>query len=580
MVTAVIAAIEAIATAALGMALIGVPALLLWTITFGLAAEPNQVLAGVSAVWSLAHLVPIELTITPEMALGFGLPREALTVGLSLAPLGLTLISALFGARSGWRLASRGGIGVAGLLGGLLGFGVAALVIVGTAGDLVPWPLSGAVAAAAAVYTVPATVAFLVRSARDEHPWWERVVRSAQRAIENLNVAGSAALPSRLGAALRLAAGAVAALVALSALLLTVSLFGGYGEIIALTQHLQLDPLGSFLLFLAQLALLPVALAWGASWLTGAGFAVGAGSSVTPFESLLGPLPALPLFGALPQGWGGWGGIAPALVMLAGITVAVLLGRRPELQRSSWAVGLLIPLGAAVLAGLIVAGASALASGAIGPDRLAVAGPRPWLAGGLAAAELGVGMLLGTVAIRIDRARLRAALPDAIPEAVSRIRERIPSKPTPLSDQATVPLDDFISREEVRDWREENPTAEVDPAPEAYPTVDLDPDPATDLSFTTNPGADQAEEPTAEYETDVISVTGALVEPKKDLGSDSETTIDDSEATIDDSQISSGDSEHEPASETAALRAYAWDETDPEEAAPERTGWRWPRSGR
>ena len=42
----------------------------------------------------------------------------------------------------------------------------------------------------------------------------------------------------------------------------------------------------------------------------------------------------------------------------------------------------------------------------MGPGRLAQAGPDPWLAGGIAATELGVGMLLGIAAGRADAARL------------------------------------------------------------------------------------------------------------------------------------------------------------------------------
>ena len=51
-------------------------------------------------------------------------------------------------------------------------------------------------------------------------------------------------------------------------------------------------------LLLAQLALVPNALVWAASYALGAGFVMGAGSVVAPAGTELGMLPGLPLLGA------------------------------------------------------------------------------------------------------------------------------------------------------------------------------------------------------------------------------------------------------------------------------------------
>lgn len=87
---AVLAAIEAAAVALLGLLVVSIPPLLLWAITFDLAAEPRDVFGGAFGVWFLAHLVPLHYELTAESAVALGLPQEGLRFGLSLPPLGIT----------------------------------------------------------------------------------------------------------------------------------------------------------------------------------------------------------------------------------------------------------------------------------------------------------------------------------------------------------------------------------------------------------------------------------------------------------------------------------------------------------
>ncbi|GAB2555827.1 DUF6350 family protein [Leucobacter ruminantium] len=408
--TAVVAAIEAAAVALVGLAVVVVPAVLLWVITFSLAAEPGEVFGSAVGVWFLAHLVPLEFPVSAEAAVGLGLPQAAFEFPFSLAPLGITLITVALGARAGWRFGARGGAGAGGVLGGGLGFAAVAAVVSPVAGGVLARPVWAAVLAAAAFYAASSLCGFVVRAVREDHGWWRRLMRSVQRGIGSLGLPGDAAFPVRLGETFRLAAASLLALLGLASIGLAIALVAGYVQVATLSQALQLDGLGAFAVFLLQLALLPVFLIWAASWLTGAGFSVGIGSSATPFESLLGPMPALPLFGAIPQGWGSGGALAPALVVLVGAGVGAAFARRPLLRRTSWTAALSMAAAAGVITGLVCTGAGALARGAIGPDRLAEAGPHPWLLGGLAAAELGGGLLLGVAAGRWDGARLRAVL--------------------------------------------------------------------------------------------------------------------------------------------------------------------------
>ena len=105
-----------------------------------------------------------------------------------------------------------------------------------------------------------------------------------------------------VGAALRAGAAAVAIILAVSAVALTALLVLGYADIIRLYEALHTEVVGGVAVTALQLALLPDLVVWTASWFVGPGFAIGTGSQVSPLGTSLGPLPALPVFGALPTG--------------------------------------------------------------------------------------------------------------------------------------------------------------------------------------------------------------------------------------------------------------------------------------
>ena len=576
-VTAVVAALEAAAVALAGLVVVAAPALLLWIVTFGLAAEPAAVASWAAGVWLLGHFVPLGFEIPPEAALGLGLPPEALGITISLAPLGITLLTVSLALRAGWRFAGRGGTGAAGALGGAAGFGVVAFLVSMVAAPVLAWPTWAATLVPALVYGISSLSAFLVRAARDGQDWWQALVRRTLRGLDRAGLPSAAALPARAAQTVRLAAASLALYVGIAALALTIALVAGYASVIELSQNLQLDPLGSILLFLAQLVILPVGVVWAGAWATGAGFSVGIGSSVTPFETLTGPLPALPVLGAIPQGWGALGAIPPALLVVAGIAVGAAFARRPEFRRASWAAACIVPVLAAALAGLAVAGLTFLGSGSIGPDRLAEVGAHPWLVGGLAAGELGLGLLVGTVASRFDAARIRESLPREVPggESLTRLRERVGDRvgeftrgrgagaagAAAVAGLGSAPAPDTDDQE----------TADLS----ELRVRDADPD--TDDGFDYGSGSSvpaQAAAETPEQETvpldDAVSGVGEDPDPDPETEPGPEP---DSGAADD----AAADSETE-----AILQAYAWDGA--QEVSPERDedrgGWRRPWRGR
>ncbi|WP_344296633.1 cell division protein PerM, partial [Streptomyces synnematoformans] len=152
---------------------------------------------------------------------------------------------------------------------------------------------------------------------------------------------------------------------------------------------------GRFGVFLLAVALLPNAAVWAAAYGLGPGFAVGAGSAVTPLGAADYPVqPVFPLLAAVPgEGPGGpltWA--AAAVPVAAGIVVGCFAGRAaaplPGEREQSWrwwpTVG--VTALAALGCGAGTAALAWLAGGPLGTETLADFGPVWWRAGGAAVA--------------------------------------------------------------------------------------------------------------------------------------------------------------------------------------------------
>ena len=91
-------------------------------------------------------------------------------------------------------------------------------------------------------------------------------------------------------------------LLGISAILLGLSLIFNLGTVHQLTTVLQPGFIGGLLLFFLTLLYLPNFLISTLAYLTGAGFAIGRGTLISPLHFELGKIPALPILGALPTG--------------------------------------------------------------------------------------------------------------------------------------------------------------------------------------------------------------------------------------------------------------------------------------
>lgn len=197
------------------------------------------------------------------------------------------------------------------------------------------------------------------------------------------------ALPPRAAAVVRGSCSAVVALLAAGALLVALSLLLHLDRAAELARATEPGLVGGVALLGLGLALVPNAVVFGAAWVAGPGFALGAGTVVSPLSHELGGVPALPLLAALPAG------PAPAVIAVVALVVPVVAG---ALAGRAVAAGPATATSPTVrdaaltgpLAGAGMALLCLLAGGPLGDARLTEVGPTAWLVGLVVAAEVAV----------------------------------------------------------------------------------------------------------------------------------------------------------------------------------------------
>jgi hypothetical protein len=333
---------------------------------------------------------------------------------LTIAVLGFALLSVLMGVRTGMR-AAQARLPWTGAIASVVTYGVLSTAVTLTAGSAMVQPSlwQGIVLPAfvfgLGVVTGEGVAASRARRAGAADSRTATGSRAANgRRPVRVGTRLSPALRSGLASALRAGTAASALVIAASGVLAAVLLFGHFGTVVGLYEQVQAGFLGATALTIAQLALLPNAVIWTASWLVGPGFAVGTGSSVSPVGTQLGPLPSLPLLGLIPEGSLALGFAGLLVPVLAGFFAAGMLRRRMARLRdgvrpSSHLV--LTALGVGIIAGVQLGLLAWWSSGAIGPGRLHDAGPNPWLVAACAAAAIAVGSIAGILTSRRDAAR-------------------------------------------------------------------------------------------------------------------------------------------------------------------------------
>ncbi len=378
-ITGVLAAVQA---AVLSLSLLVLPAVTAYVVT---SADPSNV--GTSWVGSVKVAAGMWI-------LGHGGPLIASGVSVSLIPLGLTILlificyaSARRTAQMAWS-AFAAGVGSYALVGILVGL-VSGLR---TPGQLLLTLLGTAAVAAAGL-----------GGGILKHPQAPRARDLFARQLDRV--------PPALLIAIRGGVLAAAWLVIFSVLLVVTWIFMGRAPSLDVINALSLSWIDGIILALAQALFLANLVVWGLSWIAGPGFSVGTGSVFAPTEVLTGPLPAMPILGALPDDHmvNSVTAFAPALVVVCGILAAIYTRRRTGALTWPW-VGIVVAT-ITLTTGLIVAVLTALSSGAIGPGRMTDVGAAVFPVAGAVMAAVATGAVIVLVGFHAGTFKgLRAVL--------------------------------------------------------------------------------------------------------------------------------------------------------------------------
>ena len=378
-------ALAGASAALVSMLIIALPGILAWVASPQSTVEWSRALSVGSCVWLLANgarlssgpatisLTPLLLTVVPLVVSTMAARRILLQLD-DERPRRL----------NGWG-GLRRDVGQAGLIFTASYAAIGLIVALASAGAPLHASLQGSVVGTTVVGTVSVLIALAMEFrgrigsvAPDLAEFLEaRVPIHLRRAI----------VPGLWGAFAVFGAG-----LALSLVMVVMNL----GRIGRLYDALGADPVGTVMLSIAQLTVLPNVALWAASWMAGPGFGLGEGTAITWSQSNPGLLPLIPGLGAVPAP-----GPLPAglwLSVLVPVAAGALVGRRAlgVLARlSSWQAKAETAALACLVAALVLTVVTALAGGSLGAARLSGLGAPSLVFGSAVLGEL----LLGAGAV-------------------------------------------------------------------------------------------------------------------------------------------------------------------------------------
>ena len=386
--TALFAALEALLVIAIGIAIPLAPLTVLWGAQFGFAVDWAAFWRASVDIWLLGHGVDITFALDSATAATLGLPAAGTPFTVTIAILGFGLLTVLLAVRAGHRIADTRYA--------TLGALVAIVVFAGSSLAVTLTALHPLARPSISQGTILPTVVFAVglaiglRRGRREtdarpHPitrWLDSRPTQVRLVIRTALTGGAAA---------------AAAVVTVAAVLTSVAIALSYAKIISLYEGLHTEVLGGVAVTLGQIAFLPNLVVWSVSWLVGPGFALGTGSAVGPLGTSLGPIPAIPVLGALPAGDLAFGFVGLVVPIAAGFLAGAVLG--PGLvRRLDGPVIALAGVCVGIVGGVILGLLAWFSGGAAGPGRLADVGPNPWAVGGWAAVQFAIACTIGLYA--------------------------------------------------------------------------------------------------------------------------------------------------------------------------------------
>ena len=224
------------------------------------------------------------------------------------------------------------------------------------------------------------------------------LVGSMWGAARASGVIGRLSLPVTVRIAVRAAAISALVVIGIGAIAATVSLVIGIDDAITMGRSLAAGTGGGVGLLLLGVAYVPVMVTWGASYVLGAGVALGGDVILSPFLAATAPaeLPAFPLLAALPQQPPPMAWLLPITGVVAGLLGGGLIAGRARSETRL--VRLAMAAAAAAGAGLLLALVSWLSFGSLGSGALVDLGPDPMIVGVLGAVLISIGAVPASVA--------------------------------------------------------------------------------------------------------------------------------------------------------------------------------------
>ena len=353
-----------------------------WLVAFRAAAD----------FWLLSHGTGL---VVPEgEILGLLVPAFVVT----LVPLGMTIWLARSFYNAGKRFLAARSLWP-GWLGGALVYGAAALGISTAAYDSTIYPVAWQGVFFPTILFLTFQILGSVFGQPDEIFEGDVIDASPERdrilgALNSLRLKLHWSIRSIMGPAFRAGTAITVMLLMVSAFTVAVLIAISWIDITRLYESVQVSFLGAVVLTIGQLALIPNLVIYGAAWFTGVGFSIGTGSLFSPLGSQVGPLPTIPVLGALPVGQLEFGMISIVVVLLAAFIATLAIRKSADEIRfefaTAWTAAISLGLSIALVSALQMALLATIASGSAGPGRLVQVGVSPWLLALVVFIEVGV----------------------------------------------------------------------------------------------------------------------------------------------------------------------------------------------
>jgi hypothetical protein len=387
-----IAALEAAILVAVSLGVVLVPLSLVWLLENNPDVDWLVAFRAAADFWLLSHGTGL---VVPEgEILGLLVPAFVVT----LVPLGMTIWLARSFYNAGKRFLAARSLWP-GWLGGSLVYGVAALGISTAAYDSAIYPVAWQGVFFPTILFLTFQILGSVIGQPDEIFEGDVLDKSPERdrirgALNSLRLKLHWSIRSIMGPAFRAGTAITVMLLAVSAFTLAVLIAISWIDITRLYESVQVSILGAVVLTIGQLALIPNLVIFGAAWFTGVGFSIGAGSLISPLGSQVGPLPTIPVLGALPVGGLEFGMISIVVVLLAAFIATLAIRKSADEIRfefaTAWTAAISLGLSIALVTSLQMALLATIASGSAGPGRLVQVGVSPWLLALVVFVEVGV----------------------------------------------------------------------------------------------------------------------------------------------------------------------------------------------